>query len=76
MKADPTMQILAERMEHEARIAILLTASERVVSDGEGIAVYQTPTQESLARLLSSVSRLDRAVRALRNSELFDRRHA
>ena len=63
MRADPTMHILAERIEHERRVADLLTAAEAVLNASD------TGTRIPLARL-------DRAVRALRASELFDRRTA
>lgn len=63
MRADPTMQILAERIAHEARVADLLREAEAVLSAND------TGTRIPLARL-------DRAVRALRHSELFDRRNS
>lgn len=62
MKCDPTMQILADRIAHEERVADLLTAAEAVLN------ATDTGTRLPLIRL-------DRAVRALRHSELFDRRH-
>lgn len=61
--ADPTMHILAERLQHEARVADLLVAAESVLNASD------TGSRLPLARL-------DRAVRALRHSELFDRRTA
>lgn len=63
--ADPTMAILAERLQHEARVADLLHAAERLLN----VSDHGTAMAGALVGL-------NRTVRALRHSELFDRRQS